>query len=240
MMVRCWAAVTVSAAALLLWIVGAQAAEHLVVRLPAAEKARPTLLLLSSLPLLFGEDFALTERAPTTVRLAKRYEIRAIALADAPSLAGQRLLLMAHPRAQTAEALVDLDAWVRRGGRLLLLADPALDWASRRPLGDRLRPPPTFADTGLLVHWGIRLAKPPRRGVVVEKSNGRNVTLSSAGELTAPRCVVGLSRSMAQCRIGRGKVTVIADADLLDPGLPPAAAAANSAFLLDELARLDR
>ena len=57
---------------------------------------------------------------------------------------------MAHPLAQPAEALVDLDRWVRDGGRVLLLADPQLEWPSERPLGDKLRPPPAFADTGLL------------------------------------------------------------------------------------------
>ena len=66
-----------------------------------------------------------------------------------------RLLLMAHPLAQPAEALVDLDHWVRDGGRVLLLADPMLEWPSKRPLGDKLRPPPSFADTGLLAHWGL-------------------------------------------------------------------------------------
>ena len=45
-------------------------------------------------------------------------------------------MLLAHPMAQTADALVDLDRWVRGGGRVLLLADPRLEWPSERPLGD--------------------------------------------------------------------------------------------------------
>ena len=48
---------------------------------------------------------------------------------------------MAHPLAQPAEDLVALDDWVRGGGRVLLLADPMLEWPSKRPLGDPLRPP---------------------------------------------------------------------------------------------------
>ena len=71
---------------------------------------------------------------------------------------------MAHPLAQTAENLVALDAWVRGGGRVLLLADPMLEWPSKRPLGDPLRPPPMFMDTGLLAHWGLRLDAPDERG----------------------------------------------------------------------------
>ena len=61
---------------------------------------------------------------------------------------------MAHPLAQTAENLVALDQWVRGGGRVLLLADPMLEWPSERPLGDPLRPPPMFMDTGLLAPLG--------------------------------------------------------------------------------------
>jgi len=92
---------------------------------PAAE--RSGVLLLTSLPLMFGEEFTLDQpSSPALARLRAGYEVKAIALADRASLSGQRLLLMAQPRAQTAEALVDLDAWVRAGGRLLLLAAGAL------------------------------------------------------------------------------------------------------------------
>ena len=76
---------------------------------------------------------------------------------------------MAQPLAQPAEDLVALDDWVRGGGRVLLLADPMLEWPSKRPLGDPLRPPPMFMDTGLLAHWGLaarraRRARRQRRG----------------------------------------------------------------------------
>ena len=48
-----------------------------------------------------------------------------IAVADEKSLQGQRLLLMAHPRAQPAEVLVQLDKWVQGGGKILLLVHGA-------------------------------------------------------------------------------------------------------------------
>jgi len=145
---------------------------------PPAE--RPPLLLLTSLPLLFGENLSLDSLgSPALARLGERYRVVPIALANSASLKGQRLLLMAHPRAQTAEALVELDAWVRGGGRLLLLADPLLEWPSQRPFGDPLRPPPGFADTGLLAHWGISLVAPDRRGTVEERIDGRRVRFAS-------------------------------------------------------------
>ena len=56
--------------------------------------------------------------------LETRYAVMPIATTDARSLKQARLLLMAHPLAQPAENLVDLDQWVRDGGRVLLLADP--------------------------------------------------------------------------------------------------------------------
>ena len=202
---------------------------------------RPTLLLLTSLPLLFGEEFTLVQPgSPALARLSAGYEITAIALADRTRLAGQRLLLMAQPRAQTAEALVDLDAWVRAGGRLLLLADPALDWPSERPLGDRLRPPPGFADTGLLAHWGVALSPPTRRGPVIETVGARQISYSSPGQLSSTDCALDGRATIARCAIGRGRVTIIADADLLNPDEGGAEAAANLDFIMAELAALGR
>lgn len=202
---------------------------------------RPSLLLLTSLPLLFGEGFTLDQTGSAALtRLQSRYGVRTIALADRASLAGHQLLLLAHPRAQTAEALVDLDAWVRAGGRVLLLADPALDWPSERPLGDRLRPPPGFSDTGLLAHWGVTLSPPSQRGLVVETVGGRKVGFSSPGRLTAARCVMDGGSTIARCGIGRGRVTIIADADLLNPDESGAEAAQNLDMVMAELAVLAR
>jgi hypothetical protein len=111
------------------------------------------------------------------------------------------LLLMAHPRAQPAEALVDLDQWVRRGGRVVVLADPLLRWQSERMPGDPLRPPPDFADTGLLAHWGVRLG------------------LDEAGDgvlrATGADCVISHGGTVAQCRVGKGSARIVADADFM-------------------------
>lgn len=169
---------------------------------PRDQSEKPALLLLTSLPLLFGESFGLEGGSPALTRLEQRYIVQPIGVADAASLKG-RLLLMAHPRAQPAEALVELDEWVRGGGRVLLLADPRLDWPSERPLGDILRPPPAFADTGLLAHWGIRLVAPD--------------ATSSAGRLeSSGNCKAEDEGILVRCRIGKGQATVIADADFLN------------------------
>ena len=203
--------------------------------------ARPALLLLTSLPLVFGEKFSLgANGSPALARLGQRYEVKPIALADSSSLAGYRLLFMAHPRAQTAAALVDLDHWVRRGGRVLLLADPALDWPSARPFGDPLRPPPGFADTGLLGHWGVALEAPATRGPGQATLDSRALTLSSSGLLTSPSCEIAGAGVVARCVLGRGKATILADADLLSPELSGEGTARNLDALLAELDRLER
>jgi hypothetical protein len=192
-----------------------------------AASERPTLALLTSLPLMFGESFGLDGGgSPALSRLEQRYNVVPIPVADAPSLKGQHLLLMAHPRAQPAEVLVELDQWVRGGGRVLLLADPVLSWESKRPIGDPLRPPPAFADTGLLTLWGVALSAGGPTDVPVETD--------SSGTLTSSRCEMANGGFIARCSVGKGRATIIADADFLN-GEPK-----NLDLLIDELARLER
>jgi hypothetical protein len=207
---------------------------------PAAQ--RPVLLLLTSLPLIFSEDFSLRGGgSPALKALQTRYRIVPISVTDPADLGKGRLLLMAHPLAQPAEDLVALDDWVRRGGRVLLLADPLLEWPSARPLGDPLRPPPMFMDTGLLAHWGLRLEGPWIPGKAKYSVNGYPVEAISAGELHAmrPGCRIANEALIARCQIGRGEVTVIADADFLNVDEPDAARS-NLDALLVELAALER
>ena len=147
---------------------------------PRAPSERPALLLLTSLPLLFGDDFSLQQTgSPAMKALEERYRVVPISVADAAELGKGRLLLMAHPLAQPAEDLIALDKWVRGGGRVLLLADPMLEWPSERALGDRLRPPLMFMDAGLLAHWGLRLDPPEQRGTRIEKLGGFDVATQS-------------------------------------------------------------
>lgn len=206
---------------------------------PAGE--RPQLMLLTSLPLVFGEEFGLASGgSPTLEALETRYRVEPIGVADARSLGRGRLLLMAHPRAQPGEALVDLDRWVRSGGKVLILADPKLDRPSAFPLGHRHRPPLYFADTGLLRHWGLRLDAPERAGQQERVVDGRRVHLSSPGTLQG-KCRTRGEGLVARCRIGAGKATIVADADLVQPpGATPGQVDSNLQFLLGELARLER
>ena len=205
----------------------------------AASSAKPKLMLLTTLPLVFGETFGLEGGSPALEALEKHYTVTPVGVADAATLEQGRLLLMAHPLAQPAEALVDLDRWVRDGGKLLLLADPALDWPSERPLGDAFRPPPAFADTGLLAHWGLRLDAPDERGPRQLSLGGQPILTASPGAL-AGECRISKDRLVAHCRIGKGEATVVADADFLNVEDLDGPTANNLNAMLAELAALER
>ena len=205
-------------AAILVLLIGAVVVARSVHREPSKAVNNPVLLLLTSLPLVFNEDFSIDGGGSTALTaLRSHYWVLPISTTDATDLAKGRLLVMAHPLAQTAENLVELDKWVRSGGRVLLLADPMLEWPSKRSLGDPLRPPAMFADTGLLAHWGLRLNAPERRGVKKARLGDYEILTATPGTLSGKGCAISPDGLVAHGRVGRGRATIIADADLLDP-----------------------
>jgi hypothetical protein len=204
----------------------------------AEPRDRPDLLLLTSLPLVFGEQFSIDGGgSPALDALRRHYRVIPIDVTDARQLARGRLLLLAQPRPQRPEDLVALDRWVRAGGRLVLLADPMLEWPSARPLGDPLRPPAMFTDTGLLQHWDLRLDAPDERGPALRKLGDEDVLTVSPGALSGG-CPISADRLVARCAIGRGKATVVADADLLDVQHLDGPGSNNLNGLIEELATL--
>ena len=114
-----------------------------------------------------------------------------------------------------------------------------LEWPSERPLGDPLRPPPMFADTGLLAHWGLRLDAPDERGPQVRELGGREVLTSSPGTLHGS-CDMSADRLVARCTIGKGAATIVADADLLGVQHLGGRAERNLDAVVAELTRLRR
>ncbi|MES2902884.1 MAG: DUF4350 domain-containing protein [Pseudomonadota bacterium] len=177
--------------------------------------------------MLFDEGFGLNPaQGAAAVYLRQRYTLKPI---DLPSqLPPGAVLLAAQPRALPAEELVALDKWVRDSGKLVLLADPMLEWPSERALGARLRPPVRFADTGLLAHWGLRLDAPDLQGqrtvkLQADLSDPKSkpldvgVVVLSPGSLVKQggSCQVTLDQVYAECVLGKGVALVVADADWL-------------------------
>jgi len=206
----------------------------------ASDKAKPDLFLLTSLPIAWSEAFALDQpKSPALAALEQHYSVKLI---DLPSqLPAKAPLLAAQPRALPAEELVKLDQWIRDGGRMLLLADPMLEWPSDLPLGDKRRAPIAFADTGLLQHWGLRLDAPEQRGPTPAQFSGTPVLTASPGTLEAEGkdCRVEDGAFVARCAMAKGRVTVIADADWLNIGSDPRDDG-NLAALQSQLAALTR
>jgi hypothetical protein len=204
------------------------------------QSERPALLLLTSLPIMFGEGFSLESNGSAALTaLETRYRVVPISTAAADELAKGSVLLMAHAPAQTPDNLVALDQWVRNGGKVLLLADPMLEWPSQRPLGDPLRPSPVFPDTGLLQHWGLRLDAPDRPGLQVRKVGGEEVLTDSPGTLVG-KCDIASEGLVADCSVEKGRAVVLADADFLDTEQLGEPAKHNLDVLLKELAKLER
>jgi hypothetical protein len=174
---------------------------------------------MTALPMVWGEGGAFnpaSRPAALYTALQQEFALRPIDALDAESFAATRLLLLIQPRWLAPEELVALDAWVRGGGRALVLTDPRLDWHSELPLGDIRRPPPEGLLKPLLDHWGLALAAGSRSLGEDLMPNGRRLITQHAGRLTATAGECRTLRSwLAECTVGRGRALVLADADLV-------------------------
>lgn len=220
---------------------------------PPAE--RPELLLMTALPIVWGEGGAFDPKSRPALAytaLKEEFTIRPIDTLDARTLSGAGLMLLAQPRWLAPHELAAVDGWVRRGGRLLILTDPQLVWPSDLPIGDIRRPPPLGMLRPLLDHWGVVLE--PAAGGRVEVDAPGRLVLDHPGRFTAAAPTCRTIRSFwAECRLGAGHVHLIADADLLRDDLWTAAGAGGDARhrrvadtplviagLLDRLAGIER
>ncbi|HEV2078819.1 MAG TPA: DUF4350 domain-containing protein [Allosphingosinicella sp.] len=223
-----------------------------------AAEVRPDLMLMTALPIIWGEKGAFdpaSRPAEAYTALQREFRVRPLDVLDKASLGSGRLLLLAQPRALAPEELVELDDWVRRGGRALIMTDPALVWPTELALGDSRRPPPIGLLDPILTHWGIRVDPPADRALAVEERASRRLAMAAPGTVTTtnPNCRVEPDRHLARCRIGKGEVILLADADLLHDSLWAAPGDAGAqrhqrradnplvvADLLDELAGIGR
>jgi hypothetical protein len=153
---------------------------------------------------------------------------------DSDPLAGLTRLAVIQPRGLSPSDNVALDRWVRNGGRLLLALDPALTGEYDLPLGDPRRPVDAALIPPVVERWGLAVSfdadQPPvvsyvplsESAEVGANGGARPVPfpLALAGRITldtaASDCVLQADDAMAVCRVGRGRVTLIADAALFE------------------------
>ena len=195
---------------------------------PTPHAPKPSLGLMTTLPLQWSEggvEADLAEDAvphPAFARLNRRYDVRP--LDNVRDLAKRRMLFLAQPRAFSPNELVQLDSWVRKGGRLLILADPALQWGSLYPLGDKRRPLFTSMLSPLFTHWGLELVLPiaDAEPMAIRKIGKLSIRTQTPGEWLkigrgdSARCALEDGGLLADCKIGKGRALLVADADLLD------------------------
>lgn len=217
---------------------------------PSSAKApQPaTIGLFTSLPILWSEasDVAAQLRSAEPPHWARAVLEQQGALKpldylalDKPGLGEVRLLVMAQPRALSPQENVVLDKWVRGGGHLLLFADPMLTEDSAFPLGDKRRPQAIVMLGPVLAHWGLRLdfAAEQTAGEHDVRALGLTLPVNLPGRLVAHEgsraCQIDRLGLTARCRIGKGRVLVVADAAMLESAR--AEDAVERARLLDML-----
>ena len=195
---------------------------------PTPDGPKPSLGLMTTLPLQWSEggvEADLAEDAqphPAFARLNRRYDVRP--LDNVRDLAKRRMLFLAQPRAFSPTELVQLDSWVRKGGRLLILADPALQWGSLYPSGDKRRPLFTSMLSPLFTHWGLELVLPiaDAEPMAIRNIGKLSIRTQTPGEWLkigrgdSARCALEEGDLLADCKIGKGRALLVADADLLD------------------------
>src|SRR3546814_17641063 len=92
-----------------------------------------------------------------------------------------------------------------------------MDW----PLGDRRRPPAVTLLAAMIEYWGVRMTPPSSGEQRHFLGDGRVLTIYSAVvfENAGPDCRIVGRGLAARCMVGKGSVTIVADADLIDDRL---------------------
>lgn len=196
----------------------------------AAEPKPIPVALMTGLPIIWGEgDIGDTlsgrnSGAQSYRYLAENFDVKPIDAVEENGLAPFRLLILAQPRGLHPTELVEIDAWMRAGGRALILADPLLQWDSRFGLGDPRSPPAMSLLDPLLDHWGLRLdlpridPQPEQAAAHVSLANKRRViAVMAPGTFvaTGANCTVHDAGLIARCAVGKGRAVLIADADFM-------------------------
>ena len=201
--------------------------------------------LFSSVPLMLADSGELTLDAPppwpraVIAQHGKPVPLDSLVGEGGRSpLSGINRLIVAQPRALSPAENAALDAWVRAGGQLLLLADPMYTGHSPYALGDPRRPQAIVMLSPLLDHWGLRLDFDDKQpgGQRTASAMGLAVPVDLPGRfsiISGSDCRLWDEGMVATCRIGKGRIYALADATVIDPEGDDAAHAKALSGLLD-------
>ncbi len=144
---------------------------------------------------------------------------------DTDPLKGLTRLAVIQPRGLSPADNVALDDWVRAGGHLLLVLDPMLTGEYDLPLGDPRRPVETALIPPVVARWGMKISMVFHETADAAYSTeimpgGARVPLDWPGDIDllpgAEKSCVQPAGAIAICQVGKGRVTLIADAALFE------------------------
>lgn len=201
--------------------------------------------LFTTLPILWADSPELgSELRPDAAPhwalkvFAARGKIAPLDLLRPDNLAALRRLVIAQPRPLAPAENVALDNWVRGGGHLLLLADPALTQDSAFAIGDPRRPQAVALLSPILGRWELDLLFDDSQ-VMGEASRdvlGVATPVNLPGRFATrgqANCRLWADGLAVTCTIGKGRVVAMADAAVLEPGDPSGMRSRAFAGLLD-------
>jgi hypothetical protein len=217
----------------------------------------PQLGLMTSLPLYWPADASLADIAAGRAELPwqrgaieARYRLVPLdtlspipALSpDAPEsdpLGALDRLAVIQPRGLSPADNVALDQWVRAGGLLLLALDPALTGEYDLALGDPRRPVDTALIPPVVARWGLAVSFDEAQPLAAVRAvfAGQELPLALHGTIAiadpaAADCTLAAGGAVADCKVGKGRVVLLADAALFEhPELAGEGGAGLSALL---------
>lgn len=205
--------------------------------------------VFTSLPIMWSEtgDIATELKGEATPHWAKATLKRKGSVVPLDALAGPAgyaplgklaRLVMVQPRPLSPQENVALDDWVRAGGQLLLLADPALTEESALAIGDPRRPQAVVLLSPILTRWGLQLRFDEAQafGEARREVMGRKIPVNLPGRFATegqPNCRLWGEGLAVTCAIGKGRVVALADAAVLEREDADGTRAEGFAWLLD-------
>ncbi|OGS49196.1 MAG: hypothetical protein A3J40_04185 [Erythrobacter sp. RIFCSPHIGHO2_12_FULL_63_10] len=196
--------------------------------------SRTQVALMTSLPIYWSDGADVTLLASgqgelpwVRETLEARYRLKPVdtlgAAGQGDPLAGIDRLMVVQPRALSPQDNVALDQWVNDGGHLFMALDPLLTGQYSVPLGDSRHPAAVGLVPPVIARWGMDLRFDEAQPFAVRELDGMGIAIpvAMAGEIhplpgAGKACQIAESGILASCKVGKGRVTILADAALFE------------------------